>query len=98
MNIENFLAINELCQHYKVEISFFHSLNEIGLIEIHTIKQAHYLHRDSIHDLEKIMRIHHELNINMEGIDVVFNLLKKVDDLQNELHRLKSRLSLYENF
>ena len=35
--------------------------------------------------------------MNLEGIDVVFNLLEKERDLRNELIALKNRLRLYEN-
>ena len=41
--------------------------------------------------------MHQELDVNIEGIDVVFNLLQKIDDLQNELISVKNRLRLYES-
>jgi hypothetical protein len=44
-----------------------------------------------------MIRIHKELDINTEGIDVVFNLLQKIDTLQNELISTKNRLRLYES-
>lgn len=97
MEAKNFIPVIQLCSHYKVEVSFFNELNEIGLIDITTIKQASYLHQDKINDVEKMIRIHHELNVNIEGIDVVFNLLQKVDDLQSELNTVQNRLRLYEN-
>ena len=97
MEIKDFIPVIQLCSHYQVEISFFNELNEVGLIEITTIEQTLYLHQDKINDVEKMIRIHRELNVNTEGIDVVFNLLQKVDDLQNELNNLQNRLRLYEN-
>jgi hypothetical protein len=97
MKIDNLIPLNELCIHYKVEMSFFSHLNEIGLIEIKNIKQSQYIHRDKIYDVEKMIRIHHELDVNIEGIDVVFNLLQKIDALQSELIAIKNRLKLYEN-
>ncbi len=96
MEAKDFIPVIQLCSHYKVEVSFFNALNEVGLIEITTIEQASYLHQDTIGDVEKMIRIHHELNVNIEGIDVVFNLLQKVDDLQNELNAAQNRLRLYE--
>lgn len=96
MNIENFILLNKLCTHYKVEMSFFSGLNEIGLIEIITIEQSHYIHQDKIYELEKMIRIHHELDVNIEGIDIVFNLLEKIDDLQNELISARNRLDFNE--
>lgn len=97
MNTENFIALNPLCTHYQVQFSFFSSLDEYGLIEIINIEEQPYIHEDKIKDLEKMVRIHLELNINVEGLDVVFNLLQKIDGLQNEIVGLKNRLHLYES-
>jgi hypothetical protein len=40
--------------------------------------------------------MHHELDINIEGIDTIFNLLKKIETLQEELIITKNKLKLYE--
>lgn len=97
MKRKDFIPIVQLCEHYSVEISFFNELHEEGLISITTLEQTSYLHQDKISDVEKMIRIHQELNINTEGIDAVFNLLQKIDSLQNELNKLHNRLRLYEN-
>jgi hypothetical protein len=83
--------------HYKVELSFFTHLKEIGLIEIQIIEQSPYIREDKMHDIERMIRMHHELEVNVEGIDVVFNLLEKIDDLKKDLIYTKNRLRLYEN-
>jgi chaperone modulatory protein CbpM len=97
MEQKEFIPIVQLCEHYSVAISFFNELHEEGLISITTLEQTSYLHQDKISDVEKMIRIHQELNINTEGIDAVFNLLQKIDSLQNELNKLHNRLRLYEN-
>ncbi len=97
MKLKDFIPIVQLCEHYSVEVSFFNELHEEGLISITTLEQTSYLHQDKISDVEKMIRIHQELNINTEGIDAVFNLLQKIDSLQNELNKLNNRLNLYEN-
>jgi chaperone modulatory protein CbpM len=97
MNIENLIPIPILCNHYQVEITFFNNLNEMGLIEIETIEENQFIHSDAVFEIEKIMRMHQELDVNIEGIDVVFNLLQKIDALQNELLSVKNRLRLYES-
>ena len=97
MSLKNFIPINQLCTHYKVEMSFFSSLNEFGLIEIKTFEQSHYIHQDKVNDIEKIIRMHQELDINFEGIDTIFNLLEKIEALQTELITTKNRLRLYED-
>lgn len=97
MSTENFIPINTLCQHYKLEISFFNNLNENGLIDIQLVDNIQYIHKDAIYEIEKIVRMHKELDVNIEGIDIVLNLLQKIDALQTELHSVRNRLLLYEN-
>lgn len=97
MSQEKFIPLHKLCELYKIEMSFFSSLNEIGLIQITTIEQSHCIHQDKINDIEKMIRMHRDLNINMEGIDIAFNLLQKINDLENELNSMKNRLRFYEN-
>jgi len=97
MSTENFIPINTLCQHYKLEISFFNTLNETGLIEIQLVDSIQYVHKESIYEIEKMVRMHKELDVNIEGIDIVLNLLQKIDALQTELLTVRNRLLLYEN-
>jgi len=94
---KNLIAITTLCSHYEIEFSFIDALHKTGLIQIVIIEQDQFIHQDQIGDLEKMIRLHHELNVNLEGIDVVFNLLEKERELRNELNALKNRLRLYEN-
>lgn len=42
------------------------------------------------------MRLYHELEVNIEGIDIIMNLLQRIEDLQAELDNAKSKLSLFE--
>lgn len=97
MKLENLIPLNQLCTYYKVEMSFFTNLNEFGLIEIKTIEQAYYVHKDKASDIEKIIRLHDELEINLEGIDTILNLLKKIEALQAELITAKNKLRFYED-
>lgn len=93
---QDFIPISQLCDHYTVEVSFFKKLHEEGLLEITQFEKTECLHQDTLHSFERIMRIHRDLHVNVEGIDVVMNLLEKVEQLNKELYQVKSRLGLYE--
>lgn len=97
MATQNLILIETLCPHYEIEISFFDDLFSHGLITIETIEERRFIHQDEISDLEKIIRLYHDLNVNIEGIDIVLNLLEKEKELRDELNALKNRLRLYEN-
>src|SRR5277367_1849842 len=97
METENLISIELICVNHNIEYSFINSLNEYGLIEITTVENTQYIFKENIKDLEKMIRLHYELDINMEGIDAISHLLQRVDNLHEELTSLKNRLRLYEN-
>lgn len=97
MNLENLIPLPELCSLYKMEMSFFTNLIEMGLVEIKTVETISYIDSDCIYEIEKMIHIYQDLDVNIEGIDVVFNLLLKMDTLQSEIISLKNRLRLYES-
>lgn len=92
---ELFIPLQQLSQHYEVEITFFGELQEFGLIDISTVEQDQFLHQDHLARLEKVIRLHRDLSMNLEGIDVVMHLLARIETLQSELHRANRRLRFY---
>ncbi len=96
MNLNDLIAIDELCIRYKVELTFIKSLSESGLIEMISLEQKEYLHCDKITEFEKMHRLYHDLNINMEGLEAIQHLLEKLKELQKTNLKLKNRLNLYE--
>jgi hypothetical protein len=68
----------------------------MGLIQIETINEAPFIAEATLSDLDKIVRLHTELNLNWEAIDVVFNLLRQVDDLQLALKSVRQKLDMYQ--
>ena len=93
----NLIAITTLCSHYEIEFSFVDALCQTGLIQFVNVENDQFIHFDQIRDLEIMIHLYQELNLNIEGIDVVFNLLEKEKALRYELNVLKNRLRLYED-
>jgi hypothetical protein len=96
MKTDNLILLKTVSSHYEVELSFFNHLQDLGLIEIEIIEQSPYIHSDQMHNLERIIRMHNELDVNFEGIDVILNLLQKIEYLQKDLIASQNRLRLYE--
>ncbi len=97
MTKQDLILIDTICSKYEIDVDFMQSLDDIGLINILTIEQSNFIPIDRINDLEKIIRLNNDLQINLEGIDIIFNLLDKVDKLENELATINKRLKLYED-
>ena len=96
METKDLISIQQFCTHYRIPISFITSLNEFELIEIITIQETQCIHKTQIKDIEKLIRLHFELDINLEGMDAVYNLLKQVESLQEEIVELTNKLKFYE--
>lgn len=97
MNKKNLIPANEFCINHNITGSFISSLHENGLIKVTTVEETSYIHKNQLPDLERIIRFHGELEINIEGIESIIHLLKRINKMQNEITMLKNRLSLFES-
>jgi hypothetical protein len=93
---DEMIPAQEFCSHHNIEISFIQSLQEYGLVEIATIESSQFIPAERLPEIEKMMRMHYELNINIEGIDVITQLLKQMEDMQHEMNAMQNRLRLFE--
>jgi len=94
---EKLISTEDFCTHYKVEYSFINSLQEHDLIEIITIDEHSFIDHDHLKNVEKLVRLHYDLDINLEGIEAITYLLNKMKNMEQEIIALKNKLSLYED-
>jgi MerR HTH family regulatory protein len=79
------ILVAEVCKHYELEISFINSLQDVGLIDL-VIKQNNiYIQVNQLADLEKMIRLYTDLEINPQGLDIIFNLLHRIHVLQQQI-------------
>lgn len=95
MQANKLISKHECCEYYHVEVSFLDTLHEYGLIEMRSVEGTHFLQEEQLQVLERFIRLHYDLNINMEGLDVIGNLLSKMQNMQDEIHALKTHLHIY---
>lgn len=96
METQELIIVEVFCQEYEIEINLIEELEEFGLIETIVHQEDKYVIKNQLADIEKIIRLHNELNINKEGIEIILDLLDKVNHINNEVKQLKDRLNLYE--
>ena len=96
MESADMIVLDEFCSSHHVEVSFVRSLEEHGLIETIVVNETLCIQGDELSKLEQIVRLHRELNINSEGVDAIINLLKHIENMQNEITLLRNKLNFYE--
>lgn len=93
---QDLITADEFCANHHLEITFIHSLKDHGMIETVFVNQALCIHAEALPRLEQIVRLHRDLDINLEGIEVINDLLERIEEMQNEIERLKKRLDFFE--
>ena len=96
MENEHSIPADEFCAHYNVEFSFINALQENGLIEMTTIEENYFIDENQLQKLEKYTRWHYDLDVNLEGIEVIDQMLTRIKNMQHEIAALRNKLQLYE--
>lgn len=92
------IIIHEYCEKSHIEPDFLLSLEEGGLIDIQRIDGEQYLLATQLSELEKYCHFYYDLSINIEGIDVIHNLLERIEALQKEVTQLHKHLHSFRNY
>ncbi|NLY25219.1 MAG: hypothetical protein GX042_09490 [Bacteroidales bacterium] len=92
----NRLLYSECLKIYEVEESFIESLRDLGLIQVIGQDEDLFIEYDDLTDLERFIRWHYEMDINVEGIDALRHMLQRVQSLQAELEQLRHELQFYK--
>lgn len=96
MDNEEIIPVTDFCTHYNVELSFIQSLHQSGLIEVIYQEEKLFLPLDDISHLEKLVRMHYEMDINLEGIETICHLLNKIDVIQQQINTMSRQLRQVE--
>ena len=96
MPTNRLIEVKAFCISHNIEVSFISSLSETGLIEILFNQESAFFDVEQLPQVEKFIRFHYDLDINLEGIECINHLLLRVVGLQDEIASLRNRLSLYE--
>ncbi|MEC7770270.1 MAG: chaperone modulator CbpM [Bacteroidota bacterium] len=96
MKKENYISIKTFCERHGVGESFVYSMYEYEILQVGLDKDEGMLHIEDLPLLEKMVRLHNELEINPEGIQAIHHLLGQVESLQQEVASLKKKLGRLE--
>lgn len=91
------ITYTECLQIYQVEETFLNQLESSGLIEIVIEEDDRYIEYDYLQEIEQFVRWHYELEINIEGIEALYHMLQQVQQLQDDVEKLRGELNFYKS-
>lgn len=97
METRELIPVEILCNQYNIPVAFFNNLQEFELIQIVNKKSGYFIHISQIKQVEKLIRLHFDLEINFEGLDAIYHLLNQVETLKEEVKLLQNKLRFYED-
>lgn len=95
MKESELIPIQHLCEVYQIDTYFFEDLYEHQVIEIRISREEKHIPAQQLHRVERIIRLHKDLDVNIAGIDVIMNLLERIEALESELDDVRNNLKIY---
>ena len=90
------ITITEYCRLHRTSVDFFEALEENDIMVFESGSDGKFIVEDQIPQVDRYRLLFYELHINMEGIDVIRNLLERQQRLLSEIRTLRNTLKLYE--
>jgi hypothetical protein len=91
------IRITDFCQSHEIKESFLIELRAYELVKLETRDNQVFIHLEELSKVEKMVRLHHDLKINLAGIQAIYHLLERTQKMQNEIRLLKNRLKRHSD-
>src|SRR5690606_18857201 len=92
----NYIAIEEFCTHHGIQVTLIREFADFGLVQLQEQEQKAVLPAGEIEKLERLLRLHSELGINKEGLEIILNMRDQLLNLNSELETIRYRLQQLE--
>ena len=96
MQTKHLVSIRDFCVYHRIDTAFVQTLEQRGLVQIITVEQSLYVPPDEVSRLEKFVRLHQDLAIHADDLDIVNDLLERLEGLQQRVTQLQNQLAFYE--
>lgn len=94
--MKKFIRIQEFCEGHELQPDFVFKLEELGLIQVVWERHIPEIHRRDLEKLERLVRLHRELEINLQGLQAVQRLLEQLSLVQQENLALRNLLGRWQ--
>lgn len=83
--MKNAIQIEIFCEFHKIDIQLVYSIIDNGFIEVVKQEEVVFIPSSAIENLERCIRLSHDLGVNMAGLEVINNMRLKMLELREKL-------------
>lgn len=91
-----YITIEEFAEFHQVTAKLVYEFADFGLIEVKQIEKKPFIVADQLDKCERAIRLHRDLGVNKEGIEIILEMREKHAEMQKELLRLKHEIRKHE--
>ena len=93
----NYIEIEKFCTHHGIQVTLVREFADFGLVHLQEQEKKAFVPEEEIEKLERMIRLHSELGINKEGLEIILNMRDQLDSLNSELETIRYRLRQLED-
>jgi chaperone modulatory protein CbpM len=91
-----YIAVEEFCTHHGVEVMLVRAFADFGLVRLMVEENREFVPDEEVPRLERMLRLSQELEVNLEGIDIILHMREELKQLRREADHLRYRLRQLE--
>lgn len=91
------ITIQEFADFHKVTTELIKEFTDFGLISVVQVERQYCIDTGNIERCERAIRLHKDLGVNKEGIEIILDMREKHAEMQRELKWLRHQLKKHKN-
>lgn len=96
MTKKTYILLRDFCQGHSLDEQFVYQLQEVELVRIEQVGEDPAIPQGELQVLERMVRLHRDLEIGPQGLRAVQHLLERMERLQEEILELRRKVNRYE--
>lgn len=77
------ISVKIFCHHYQIQSDFLLALYDYGIIDHAYTREEEFIQEQQLGRIEQALRLHQDLNVNFEGLHIIFELLERLKKVQH---------------
>ena len=83
--MKKYITIKELAEFHELDEGYIMEFIHYGIIPAQEKKTILQVHLDDVEELERAIRLNKDLEVNMQGIEIICRLRNRLVELQKQL-------------